>query len=190
MAIFHWIISALWILFAFYWAIAAIGAKRTVKTAAWWGQAGLRLALVPVMLVAYRTPAIRHVIITAAAFKAGGIAWGIAGTILVGLGIGLAIVARFYIGRNWGIPMSQKEDAELITAGPYGFVRHPIYSGIMLAMFGSMLGMSLLWLLPLVLFGIYFIYSARHEEELMCRQFPRRYPAYMARTRMLVPFLL
>ena len=189
MTIFDWIIPALWLLFVLYWAIAAFSAKRTVKTASWWRQAGLRVFIIVLVLAAYRMPAVRHAVMSAQA-TARGIAWGAAGTILVGLGIGLAIVARAYLGRNWGIPMSQKENPALVTSGPYRLIRHPIYSGIILAMFGSVLGLSLLWLLPLVLLTAYFIYSARREEALMCRQFPGEYPAYMRRTKMLVPFLL
>jgi protein-S-isoprenylcysteine O-methyltransferase Ste14 len=46
----------------------------------------------------------------------------------------LAINARRHLGRNWGMPMSRKEQPELITSGPYALIRHPIYSGLMLAM--------------------------------------------------------
>lgn len=190
MAIFHWIITALWLLFLVYWAIAAISAKRTVKTKAWWTQGALRAFIIVLVLIAYRMPAVRDAVTIAQAHRPGGIVWGAAGTVLVGLGIGLAITARACLGRNWGSPMSRKESPELVTAGPYGFIRHPIYSGIILAMLGSMIGLSLIWLLPLILFGAYFIYSARREEVLMCEQFPGQYPAYMRRTKMLVPFLL
>ena len=85
------------------------------------------------------------------------------------------------------MPMSTKENPELVTTGPYAFVRHPIYTGILLAMLGTAIGENVSWLLPLLLFGGYFIYSARREEELMLRQFPEQYPAYMRRTNMLVP---
>ena len=49
---------------------------------------------------------------------------------LFALGLGFAIWARIHIGRNWGTPMSQKDEPELVTSGPYHLVRHPIYSGI------------------------------------------------------------
>jgi protein-S-isoprenylcysteine O-methyltransferase Ste14 len=45
------------------------------------------------------------------------------------LGLGFAIWARVHIGRNWGTPMTQKDEPELVTSGPYHLVRHPIYSG-------------------------------------------------------------
>ena len=49
------------------------------------------------------------------------------------MGLGFAIWARVHIGRNWGTPMTQRDDPELVTSGPYRFVRHPIYSGILVA---------------------------------------------------------
>lgn len=102
---------------------------------------------------------------------------GLAGVGFCALGVGLAILARTYLGRNWGMPMSRKENPELVTSGPYALVRHPIYGGMLLAMLGSTLGESVFWVLPFILFGIYFIYSATREERLMVRQFPDRYPA-------------
>jgi len=44
--------------------------------------------------------------------------------------------------------------------------------------------------LPLILYAAYFIYCARREEKLMIEQFPEPYPAYMRRTKMLLPFIL
>jgi protein-S-isoprenylcysteine O-methyltransferase Ste14 len=61
---------------------------------------------------------------------------------------------------------------------------------MLIAMLGSAIGESPFWSLPLVLFGIYFVYSARREEKLMMEQFPEQYRAYMKRTKMLVPFIL
>jgi protein-S-isoprenylcysteine O-methyltransferase Ste14 len=112
------------------------------------------------------------------------------GVALCAFGIGLAIWARAHLGRNWGMPMARMESPELVTSGPYAFVRHPIYTGMLTAMLGSTFGESPLWLVPLVLFGIYFVYSARNEEKLMLEQFPEQYPEYMSRTKMLVPFVL
>ncbi len=80
--------------------------------------------------------------------------------------------------------------SELVTTGPYAFVRHPIYTGIFLAMLGSTIGLSIFWLLPLFLVGGYFIHCARQEEKLLLAQFPERYPAYKRRTKMFLPFVL
>jgi len=87
------------------------------------------------------------------------------------------------------MPMSVKESPELVTSGPYRSVRHPIYSGILLAMFGSALATGVTWLIAFVFFGIYFVISSRAEERLMARQFPEDYPVYRARTKAMIPFV-
>ena len=69
-------------------------------------------------------------------------------------------------------------------------MRHPIYTGILLGMVGTGLAISLWWLLACVLIGGYSIYSARVEEGNLMRTFPRQYPPYRARTKMLIPFVL
>jgi protein-S-isoprenylcysteine O-methyltransferase Ste14 len=191
MTIVHWTIPALWLVFVAYWAIAAIGVKRTVETAAWWKQQILlRLAIAALLVVVFSIPPVRHALRLMRVHAADGAVMGALGTMLVGLGIGLAIFARVYLGRNWGMPMSRKENPELVTGGPYAVVRHPIYSGIILALLGTMLGLSMIWVLPLIVFVPYAIYSARREEEFMCQQFGETYRVYMRRTKMLVPFVL
>ena len=105
------------------------------------------------------------------------------------LGLALAIWARVYLGRNWGMPMSQKADPELVTTGPYRSIRHPIYSGIILAMVGTTIAVSLYWLVAAVLIGAYFTYSAVAEERFMAIRFPESYPGYKRSTKMLIPFV-
>jgi protein-S-isoprenylcysteine O-methyltransferase Ste14 len=190
MTIFQWIIPALWLVFIVYWVISAIGAKRSLGTTAWWKQSLLRLGIVVLTVVAFHFVGTERALRIAQSYQTRSVILGAIGSVLVLLGVGLAVFARFYLGRNWGMPMSRKEDPELVTSGPYAFVRHPIYSGIILAMLGSAIGESIYWTLPLVLFAAYFIYSARREEELMRQQFPGQYPAYMRRTKMIVPFVL
>jgi protein-S-isoprenylcysteine O-methyltransferase Ste14 len=56
---------------------------------------------------------------------------GAIGAIVFASGIALAVWARVQLGRNWGLPMTQKDEPELVTSGPYRFVRHPIYSGLL-----------------------------------------------------------
>jgi protein-S-isoprenylcysteine O-methyltransferase Ste14 len=192
MTIAHWLIPALWLVFLVYWAVAAIGVKRNVEATPWWKQSALRLAIAALVVVAFYVPAVRRTLrlVQAHVHAADGTLMAAIGTLLVCLGIALAISARVYLGRNWGTPMSRKENPELVTGGPYGFVRHPIYGGIILAMLGTMIGLTVVWLLPLILFVPYFIYCARREQEFMCQQFGETYRAYMRRTKMLVPFVV
>lgn len=86
--------------------------------------------------------------------------------------------------------MTQKNEPELVTGGPYRLVRHPIYSGILLATVGTAVALNWRWLVIVALAGIYFVYSATVEERYLAEQFPDTYPAYKRSTKMLIPFVL
>jgi protein-S-isoprenylcysteine O-methyltransferase Ste14 len=76
-----------------------------------------------------------------------------------------------------------------VRTGPYRAIRHPIYSGIILAIVGTAVAVSVYWLIVVVLLGAYFVYSAVIEERNMTRLFPDEYPDYKRSTRMLVSFI-
>jgi protein-S-isoprenylcysteine O-methyltransferase Ste14 len=190
MTIFQWIIPALWLVFIIYWGISALSAKRSLGAMSWCRHGLLRLAIIVAAIGALHAAGAGRALGAMQVYQAHSLLLGAIGTALVLPGFGLAIFARISLGRNWGMPMSRKAEPELVTGGPYAFVRHPIYSGIIVAMLGSAIGQSLVWALPLVLSIPYFLYSARREEELMREQFPEQYPPYMRRTKMIVPFLL
>jgi protein-S-isoprenylcysteine O-methyltransferase Ste14 len=128
------------------------------------------------------------------AFRGHGIqsdAWReLLGLVLFAFGLGVAIWARVHIGRNWGTPMTRKDEPELVTSGPYGIVRHPIYAGILLAGLGTAVALSWWWLAAVALAAVYFVYSATVEERYLGEQFPDEYRRYRRRTKMLVPFVL
>jgi len=68
-------------------------------------------------------------------------------------------------------------------------VRHPIYSGILVAGAGTALALGWTWLIAVLLAGVYFVYSATVEERYMNQLFPDTYPGYKRSTKMLVPFV-
>jgi protein-S-isoprenylcysteine O-methyltransferase Ste14 len=190
MTVYRWLIVALWLGFIAYWAVSAVGAKRSLGPRQIWNEIGLRLIVWALVLIVLAVPPVRHTFRGLHAYQTQSTVLGIAGVVLCVAGVGLAVLARFYLGRNWGMPVSHKENPELVTNGPYAYVRHPIYVGIMLAMLGTAIGASAFWVVPLVLFGGYFVYSARREEKIMIARFPEQYPAYIRRTRMLLPYAL
>ena len=114
---------------------------------------------------------------------------GAVGAALCVAGCAFAIWARFSLGRSWGMPMTHHAAPALVTTGPYRFVRHPIYTGILFMLVGTSLVYALA-ALPSAAFIGYFVYSARREEGDMERQFPDTYPAYKRRSKMLIPFLI
>ncbi|MFY9835517.1 MAG: isoprenylcysteine carboxylmethyltransferase family protein [Xanthobacteraceae bacterium] len=188
MTIYRWLIVALWLGLIPYWVVSSIDAKRSLGPRQTWHGIGLRLIVVALALAILAIPPVRQTFRDLQAYQARSVVLGVAGVVLCVAGVGLAALGRFYLGRNWGMPGSRKENPELITGGPYQYVRHPIYGGVMLAMLGTAIGASAFWVVPLVLFSGYFVYSARREEKIMIAQFPEQYPAYMRRTRMLLPF--
>jgi protein-S-isoprenylcysteine O-methyltransferase Ste14 len=173
------VIFSLWGVFWLYWLIAAAGAKQGVRTGRFRAP-GLLLLL--------------GFVVTRVSSPAGSAVHSpilqVVGTILFVAGLGLAVWARIYLGRNWGMPMTKKEEPELVTSGPYRYVRHPIYSGLLLGVLGTALATNLYLLIALVIAGAYFLYCATVEERLMSDSFPAAYGQYKAATKMLIPFVL
>ncbi|HEY2183379.1 MAG TPA: methyltransferase, partial [Xanthobacteraceae bacterium] len=149
MTIYNWLIVALWLVFIACWAVMAMRAKRTIGARFLVREIGLRLGVIALIVMALRIPTVRHALQDARGHAAGiSPLLGLGGVVLCALGIAFAIYARAHLGRNWGMPMTRKERPELVTSGPYAYVRHPIYTGILVAVFGSAIGTSPFWLIP------------------------------------------
>jgi protein-S-isoprenylcysteine O-methyltransferase Ste14 len=176
------VILAGWVVFWVYWLAASVRAKpgQTRLTRF----AGLRVGVVLVIFLLLRVGALKGHATSHGPWLEG---IGLAAFLM---GLALAVWARIYLGRNWGMPMSHKVDPELVTTGPYRRIRHPIYSGIILAMIGTTIAVSLYWLVAVALLGAYFFYSAVMEERFMADLFPNSYPEYKRSTKMLIPFIL
>jgi protein-S-isoprenylcysteine O-methyltransferase Ste14 len=137
------IIAGLWLVFVAYWVVAAVGAKRNASRRVWRGGIGLRLVLILLIASVLRSsPSLREFLAETQRAASHSDLLGWTGVALCALGFGLAIGARWHLGRNWGMPMSRKEQPELITSGPYAYIRHPIYTGLILAMLGSGIGVN------------------------------------------------
>jgi protein-S-isoprenylcysteine O-methyltransferase Ste14 len=175
------IFSIGWAAFWIYWLVAALSMKK--GRASWTRDLRIRGFIFILAFILIRVGAFRNDTLNANAVLAG------IGLALWAAGLGFAIWARLHIGRNWGTPMSQKVEPELVTSGPYRFVRHPIYSGILLAGLGTAVALSWSWLIAFALAGVYFVYSATVEERYLAQEFPEAYPAYRRSTKMLVPFI-
>ncbi len=176
------VVGAIWILFWFCWLLAASTAKQGNNR---WGRfAGARVALVVLVVL------LLHLGLFKGKRTETTNPWleGIGLAVFL-LGLGLAIWARIYIGRNWGMPMTERAEPELVNTGPYSIIRHPIYSGIMLALIGTALAVALYFFVAVVVVGAYFIFSAVTEERNMTRLFPDAYPEYKRSTKMLIPYI-
>jgi protein-S-isoprenylcysteine O-methyltransferase Ste14 len=174
------VIGGAWIVFWIYWLASASTSKESVA-------GGWRSRLTGVSAIG--------VFVIAGVLRGGSLAvhslvLGVIGTLLFACGIALAVWARVNLGNNWGMPTSQRVDPELVTSGPYRFVRHPIYTGLLTAMLGTALVNNLLGLIVVALLVAYFYYCGTVEERNLTATFPKAYPEYRSRTKMLIPFLL
>ncbi|MGH8298897.1 MAG: methyltransferase family protein [Steroidobacteraceae bacterium] len=187
------LVGGLWTAFLLYWLIRAQFNKKASKGTPWRAAWAVRLVVIVGVLLAMSFRRHDTAGLVASVSRHVPLHTGIPVQWLgVGLclaGFGLAIWARGHLGRNWGMPMSLRQDHELVTSGPYAYVRHPIYTGLLLALIGSILAVGLLWLFLFIIVLGYFLISARTEEKMMLAQFPDAYPAYRRRTKMLIPFV-
>jgi protein-S-isoprenylcysteine O-methyltransferase Ste14 len=95
------------------------------------------------------------------------------------------------LGRNWSITLEIRQQHELICAGPYALVRHPMYTSFLL------MGLSQAFLLPnwvagmagLIGFAVLFFLRVDKEERMMLEVFGPQYQAYMAKTKRIIPYL-
>ena len=113
------------------------------------------------------------------------------GVAVVAFGLGFAIWARYVLGRNWSSVVQVKEDHELIQSGPYRWVRHPIYTGMLLGFAGSAVALDE-WrgIAAVLLVILAFQLKIRIEEEWMTETFGDGYRRYRAEVRALIPFVL
>lgn len=135
-----------WAAFWIYWLVAAFSMKR--RRVSWSRELRIRAVIFVFAILLFRLGAFHHDSLDSDPLRAG------VGLLLFTLGLAFAIWARIHIGRNWGGPMSQKDHPELVTSGPYRLVRHPIYSGILVAGLGTAVALSWLWLIAVALAGV------------------------------------
>jgi protein-S-isoprenylcysteine O-methyltransferase Ste14 len=110
------------------------------------------------------------------------------GVAMTALGIGLAVWARYVLGRNWSAAVSVKHSHELIRAGPYAGIRHPIYSGVILALLGTALVIGE-WraLVAIAVLALSWFVKAKKEEALLSTEFGPAFDEHRSCTGMFLP---
>ena len=180
----RYLIPSLWLIWLAGWLIAA----RDVKPAQW--KEARREAVVnraPVllgmMLMMIPLPGLDQRIVPRGPQPP---FWGV---VLTAAGLAFAGWARWHLGRNWSAEVSVKRDHALIRSGPYRLVRHPIYSGMVLALAGTALATGeTRSFVGAGLIGLGFILKLQAEEARMRETFPE-YADYCRRTARLIPGL-
>lgn len=184
-----WSIEAAWITFCAYWLIMAFSVKRTVKRQSLSSRA-LHIAVGVLTYMLLFTDRLAWGPL-AWRFVPDSRAWAMAGVVLTWAGAALAIWARAILGGNWSATVTVKQDHNLVRSGPYWAVRHPIYSGLLLAGLGTALAVAEVHSLLAVAIGLLgFRAKSRLEERFMIEQFGREYEEYRQHSWALVPFVL
>ena len=185
----HEIISGCWLVFVAIWVLGAVSTKRTVYRESH----AQRLRYWVLLVIAYfllvygrRLPYPLNLRIVPQVLPT---AWVAA--VLCVIGLVFAFWARVTLGRNWSGVVTLKEGHELVERGPYRFVRHPIYTGILTMFFATALALGHLagFAATLLMFASFWI-KLRDEEKLMLQQFPDRYADYRRRSKRIIPFVL
>jgi protein-S-isoprenylcysteine O-methyltransferase Ste14 len=182
------IISDCWIIFAVIWMVAAFWTKQSVYKQRR-GLLRYSLLLIVGAYLILKGPHLSDSLDLRIIPHIDAIAW--TGVALCVAGLLFCIWARFTLGRNWSGVVTFKGGHELITRGPYAIVRHPIYTGILTMIVGTVIvfgHVAGIVALPVVFWGLWI--KLRYEEKLMLEKFPEGYTAYQRRVKRLIPFVL
>jgi protein-S-isoprenylcysteine O-methyltransferase Ste14 len=181
-AILRW----MWSLLGLYWLLSALRTKKVAIDE----KAGLRilrLATLAVMLALVLTPWLR-IGPLARRFvpDSGMVVW--LGVAVAGAGIALAIWARHHLGQNWSDKVVLKVDHQLIRSGPYRYLRHPIYTGVLFGVGGTALAIGE-WrgMLALLLVGTSYLIKAKREERILAASFGEAFAEYKRTTGFFLP---
>ncbi len=183
------IINGCWLVFVATWVIASVSTKRTVYRETSTQRLRYWVLLVIAYLLLFYGRRLPYPLNLNVVPHLAAMAWTAA--ILCAIGLAFAIWARVTLGSNWSGVVTLKEGHELVERGPYRFVRHPIYTGILTMFFATALAQGHLsgFAGTLLMFASFWI-KLRDEEKLMLRQFDERYTAYQQRVKRIIPFVL
>ena len=180
------IIVPMWAAIFIIWAISGLTVKHTVGSQS---DVRARLLVWGVMLGWFLlfSPRFRPGLLSERFVPMGPTA-AYTGFLLTAAGLGFALWARFAIGRNWGGLITVQKDHKLVRSGPSAIVRHPIYSGFMLATFGTAIVFGeVSGLVATALVVLSWGYKSRLEERFMIEQFGAGYEQYRREVQALIP---
>ncbi len=180
-------IACCWIVWLGYWVAMAFATKRTVERGGFFGYRLLGGAVIVTLGLAGRLVHVR------AASEVWHTTLGVAlaADCVVAVGLAFSVWARVALGRNWSAEVTFKEGHELVASGPYGLVRHPIYTGLLLMGLGTAINYGrVVGFAVFVAVCVAFGWKARLEERIMSAHFPAAYADYRSRVRAIIPFVV
>ncbi len=184
----HALIPTIWLLWAVGWIAAAFRTKRVARTES----IASRLSHIIPLLVGialFNSRSFAGAWLSTYLYRQTELTFW-SGTALVAIGLGFAVWARVHLAGNWSGTVTLKQDHSLTRSGPYGLARHPIYTGILVALLGSAIAEAE-WrgFLGLVLITVAFLRKIAIEERFLTAQFGEAYLRYRAEVPALIPWL-
>lgn len=184
-----WVIPAMWLVWCVYWWRAAADVKAAIRRET----VGSRLRhIVPLTIAALLVglPSVPVFMLDDRFLPRTWSAYWI-GAAIVAAGLSFTVWARLVLARNWSGTVTVKAEHELVTAGPYRLVRHPIYSGLLLAFAGSAVARGE-WrgVLAVLVASAALWWKLRLEERWMTETFGPAYVSYRKSVAALIPFVL
>jgi protein-S-isoprenylcysteine O-methyltransferase Ste14 len=168
-SIFVWLVYALWLILVGYLTVSAVGVKQETQR-----HLLQRFSLLFAIVVSFLLPylPIFHFLNSGPVNPVG----SSIGVILCVAGMAFLVWARQTLGRNWSQTVAAKKEPELVTSGPYRYIRHPMYFGGLIAAIGSAIVCGDGWIFLTVILGSLFLWRVGAEDKLMAQQFPNEYP--------------
>jgi len=180
------VVNDLWILFAAYWLISALKRKKTKQRESIVDRLTYISPLVIAFSLLYNPRANFSWLAIYFVPHTVEVEW--AGVAVMALGMGIAIWARVHLGTNWSGVVTLKEGHELIRTGPYRNMRHPIYTGILVAFLGNvMVNGQVRGLIALAIIWASFFIKARREEVFLTQEFGPKFEEHTRHTGMFLP---
>jgi len=181
-----WLFAAPWVVFVAWWLVRAFGTARTEHTESKQQRAahGVLIAAGTLFLVA-APESLRHPLWPRS------LALACVALAIEVAGVAFAIWAREHLGHLWSGRVTLKEGHRIVQTGPYRFVRHPIYTGILFGIVGDVLVRGNV--AAVVGFALIVAGLARKmaiEEALLSTRFGAEYDAYRSKVRAIIPFIL
>jgi protein-S-isoprenylcysteine O-methyltransferase Ste14 len=184
----HNTLGCIWGVFGLLWFLPAFFGKRTLQRQTS-GSRVLQIVLVAAAYVLVFNPDLPYPLLNVRLVPAGATA-ALVGYGLLVAGLLFAIWARVYLGGNWSANVTLKQNHTLVRSGPYRMVRHPIYTGLLVALLGTAITLGeLRCFLGVTLAAIAWKIKSMTEEAFMRQQFGEQYTRYQLEVKALIPYV-
>ena len=191
----QYVIICCWVIFGLYWFISSSSVKSTQETRGWLAGNWHGIFLLIGGLFLSNLPFLAKVGVSISSLTIllipSSIVINVVIIVFAVMGLIVAMIARRTLAGNWSRAVAFKEDHELITTGLYHYVRHPIYTGVLLMILATALSVGTLSAgigFVIIVLGLWF--KLRAEEEILTKHFPKEYLAYKDRTKALIPYVV